>query len=77
MVVLTELIFRAANVYHCDMKPENIHANANANANCRLTICDFGLARVAFTDIPHNNILDVHIKPFSNFFFLLIRLPVL
>ncbi|KAK1424043.1 hypothetical protein QVD17_19354 [Tagetes erecta] len=35
-----------ANVYHRDLKPKNILANAN----CKLKICDFGLARVAFTD---------------------------
>ncbi|XP_054796057.1 mitogen-activated protein kinase 20-like, partial [Prosopis cineraria] len=32
-----------ANVYHRDLKPKNILANAN----CKLKICDFGLARVA------------------------------
>ncbi|KAL6553834.1 Mitogen-activated protein kinase 10 [Orobanche minor] len=37
-----------ANVYHRDLKPKNILANAN----CKLKICDFGLARVAFTDTP-------------------------
>ncbi|XP_062206427.1 mitogen-activated protein kinase 8-like isoform X1 [Phragmites australis] len=35
-----------ANVYHRDLKPKNILANAN----CKLKICDFGLARVAFND---------------------------
>jgi serine/threonine protein kinase len=38
----------AANVYHRDLKPKNILANAN----CKLKICDFGLARVAFNDSP-------------------------
>ncbi|KAG6589297.1 Mitogen-activated protein kinase 20, partial [Cucurbita argyrosperma subsp. sororia] len=38
----------AANVYHRDLKPKNILANAN----CKLKICDFGLARVAFSDTP-------------------------
>jgi serine/threonine protein kinase len=38
----------AANVYHRDLKPKNILANAN----CKLKICDFGLARVAFGDTP-------------------------
>ncbi|CAL9759346.1 unnamed protein product [Musa acuminata subsp. burmannicoides] len=38
----------AANVYHRDLKPKNILANAN----CKLKICDFGLARVAFNDAP-------------------------
>ncbi|KAJ4768786.1 Mitogen-activated protein kinase [Rhynchospora pubera] len=37
-----------ANVYHRDLKPKNILANAN----CKLKICDFGLARVAFIDTP-------------------------
>uniref|UniRef100_A0A0D9WJT8 mitogen-activated protein kinase n=1 Tax=Leersia perrieri TaxID=77586 RepID=A0A0D9WJT8_9ORYZ len=37
-----------ANVYHRDLKPKNILANAN----CKLKICDFGLARVAFDDTP-------------------------
>ncbi|XVE63281.1 hypothetical protein DITRI_Ditri07aG0007300 [Diplodiscus trichospermus] len=37
-----------ANVYHRDLKPKNILANAN----CKLKVCDFGLARVAFGDIP-------------------------
>jgi len=38
----------AANVYHRDLKPKNILANAN----CKLKVCDFGLARVAFNDAP-------------------------
>jgi serine/threonine protein kinase len=38
----------AANVYHRDLKPKNILANAN----CKLKICDFGLARVVFNDSP-------------------------
>jgi serine/threonine protein kinase len=33
-----------ANVYHRDLKPKNILANAD----CKLKICDFGLARPAF-----------------------------
>ncbi|XP_052177737.1 mitogen-activated protein kinase 15 isoform X1 [Diospyros lotus] len=37
-----------ANVYHRDLKPKNILANAN----CKLKICDLGLARVAFNDAP-------------------------
>lgn len=53
----------AANVYHRDLKPKNILANAN----CKLKICDFGLARVAFSDTPttifwtvcYSKILDV------------------
>ncbi|CAK8561400.1 unnamed protein product [Lathyrus sativus] len=38
----------SANVYHRDLKPKNILANAN----CKLKICDFGLARVSFSDAP-------------------------
>jgi len=41
-------LHNAANVYHRDLKPKNILANAN----CKLKICDFGLARVAFSDTP-------------------------
>ncbi|XP_006469176.1 mitogen-activated protein kinase 9 [Citrus sinensis] len=38
----------SANVFHRDLKPKNILANAD----CKLKICDFGLARVSFTDTP-------------------------
>nr|DAD35676.1 TPA_asm: hypothetical protein HUJ06_006316 [Nelumbo nucifera] len=37
-----------ANVFHRDLKPKNILANAD----CKLKICDFGLARVSFNDSP-------------------------
>ncbi|CAN8321669.1 unnamed protein product [Cochlearia groenlandica] len=37
-----------ADVYHRDLKPKNILANAN----CKLKVCDFGLARVSFNDTP-------------------------
>ncbi|XP_071691259.1 mitogen-activated protein kinase 9-like [Rutidosis leptorrhynchoides] len=37
-----------ANVFHRDLKPKNILANAD----CNLKICDFGLARVSFNDAP-------------------------
>ncbi|CAL5428424.1 unnamed protein product [Camellia sinensis] len=37
-----------ANVFHRDLKPKNILANAD----CKLKICDFGLARVSFSDAP-------------------------
>lgn len=37
-----------ANVFHRDVKPKNILANAD----CKLKICDFGLARVSFNDTP-------------------------
>ena len=36
------------NVFHRDLKPKNILANAN----CKLKICDFRLARVSFYDAP-------------------------
>lgn len=42
------LEYYAANVFHRDLKPKNILANAD----CKLKICDFGLARVAFNDTP-------------------------
>lgn len=45
---LLRLLLFVANVYHRDLKPKNILANAN----CKLKICDFGLARVAFNDAP-------------------------
>lgn len=35
-------------MFHRDLKPKNILANAD----CKLKICDFGLARVAFNDAP-------------------------
>mmetsp|Transcript_711 Transcript_711/g.1479 ORF Transcript_711/g.1479 Transcript_711/m.1479 type:complete len:572 (-) Transcript_711:660-2375(-) len=38
----------SANVFHRDLKPKNILANAD----CKLKICDFGLARPAFEDQP-------------------------
>ncbi|KMZ59523.1 Mitogen-activated protein kinase 15 [Zostera marina] len=38
----------SGNVFHRDLKPKNILANAD----CKLKICDFGLARVAFNDAP-------------------------
>lgn len=38
----------AANVFHRDLKPKNVLANAD----CKLKVCDFGLARVAFNDAP-------------------------
>jgi mitogen-activated protein kinase 1/3 len=42
------LMCAAANVFHRDLKPKNILANSD----CKLKICDFGLARPAFTDTP-------------------------
>ncbi|KAI3797637.1 hypothetical protein L1987_32897 [Smallanthus sonchifolius] len=38
----------SANIFHRDLKPKNILANAD----CKLKICDFGLARVSFNDAP-------------------------
>uniref|UniRef100_A0A0E0FQ59 mitogen-activated protein kinase n=1 Tax=Oryza nivara TaxID=4536 RepID=A0A0E0FQ59_ORYNI len=38
----------AASVFHRDLKPKNILANAD----CKVKICDFGLARVSFDDTP-------------------------
>ncbi|CAH1449626.1 unnamed protein product [Lactuca virosa] len=38
----------SANVFHRDLKPKNILANAD----CKLKICDFGLSRVAFNHPP-------------------------
>ncbi|KAF2579755.1 hypothetical protein F2Q68_00003115 [Brassica cretica] len=37
-----------ANVLHRDLNPKNILANPD----CKLKICDFGLARVSFNDAP-------------------------
>ncbi|KAJ6910763.1 mitogen-activated protein kinase 12-like [Populus alba x Populus x berolinensis] len=36
------------NVFHRDLKPKNILANAD----CKLKLCDFGLARVSFSNAP-------------------------
>eukprot|EP00198_Chlamydomonas_reinhardtii_P004964 XP_001694300.1 mitogen-activated protein kinase 2 [Chlamydomonas reinhardtii] len=36
------------HVFHRDLKPKNILANSD----CKLKICDFGLARPAFNDMP-------------------------
>ncbi|KAL0921399.1 hypothetical protein M5K25_008465 [Dendrobium thyrsiflorum] len=38
----------SANVFHRDLKPKNILANSD----CKLKICDFGLARASFNDAP-------------------------
>lgn len=48
-----------ANVFHRDLKPKNILANAD----CKLKICDFGLARVAFNDTPTAIFWTVSILP--------------
>lgn len=59
----------AANVYHRDLKPKNILANAN----CKLKICDFGLARVAFNDTPTTIFWTVRCKICSLRVFLLLN----
>uniref|UniRef100_A0A3N7FJ71 mitogen-activated protein kinase n=1 Tax=Populus trichocarpa TaxID=3694 RepID=A0A3N7FJ71_POPTR len=38
----------AGNVFHRDLKPKSILANAD----CKLKLCDFGLARVSFSNAP-------------------------
>ena len=45
---LTSLRCCAAKVFHRDLKPKNILANAD----CKLKVCDFGLARPSFNDMP-------------------------
>ncbi len=40
--------FPAAKVFHRDLKPKNILANSD----CKLKVCDFGLARPSFNDMP-------------------------
>ena len=45
---ITPSLIIAANVFHRDLKPKNILANAD----CKLKICDFGLARASFNDTP-------------------------
>jgi len=45
-----------ANVYHRDLKPKNILANAD----CKLKICDFGLAR------PAGGLLRTNARPTLN-----------
>ncbi|KAL3640734.1 Mitogen-activated protein kinase 9 [Castilleja foliolosa] len=41
-------LLRGLKYIHTDLKPKNILANAD----CKLKICDFGLARVSFNDAP-------------------------
>ena len=45
---LTSFCCCAAKVFHRDLKPKNILANAD----CKLKVCDFGLARPSFNDMP-------------------------
>ena len=40
--VFPSFFLHAANVFHRDLKPKNILANSD----CKLKVCDFGLARV-------------------------------
>lgn len=47
-------------MYHRDLKPKNILANAN----CKLKVCDFGLARVAFNDAPTSIFWTVYVVSF-------------
>jgi mitogen-activated protein kinase 1/3 len=47
MFLFVMLVF-AGNVFHRDLKPKNILANAD----CKVKLCDFGLARVSFTNAP-------------------------
>ena len=59
----------SASVYHRDLKSKNILANAN----CKLKVCDFQKATVAFNDTPtivfwtvfRPNILSVCFIPFQ------------
>lgn len=48
MILNQNNFFLTANVFHRDLKPKNILANAD----CKLKICDFGLARVSFNEAP-------------------------
>ena len=50
----------AANVFHRDLKPKNILANSD----CKLKICDFGLARASFNDAPSAIFWTVRRLPF-------------
>jgi serine/threonine protein kinase len=43
-----KMLFFAGNVFHRDLKPKSILANAD----CKLKLCDFGLARVSFSNAP-------------------------
>lgn len=44
----TSRLCLAAKVFHRDLKPKNILANSD----CKLKVCDFGLARPSFNDMP-------------------------
>ena len=44
----TFILSFAAKVFHRDLKPKNILANSD----CKLKVCDFGLARPSFNDMP-------------------------
>lgn len=56
--------FVAANVFHRDLKPKNILANAD----CKLKICDFGLARASLDDTPSAIFWTVCVFMLCNFF---------
>lgn len=49
-------------MFHRDLKPKNILANSD----CKLKICDFGLARVAFNDTPTAIFWTVSIHLFTS-----------
>lgn len=48
MIVSEHCCVSAAKVFHRDLKPKNILANSD----CKLKVCDFGLARPSFNDMP-------------------------
>lgn len=48
MIVSIHCYVPAAKVFHRDLKPKNILANSD----CKLKVCDFGLARPSFNDMP-------------------------
>ncbi|KAL2233320.1 UNVERIFIED_CONTAM: Mitogen-activated protein kinase 9 [Sesamum indicum] len=48
IVEIKHIMLPPSHVFHRDLKPKNILANAD----CKLKICDFGLARASFGDAP-------------------------
>ncbi|CAN1297174.1 Mitogen-activated protein kinase 15 [Linum perenne] len=52
----------SAHVFHRDLKPKNILANAD----CKLKLCDFGLARVSFSNAPSAIFWTVCVSVSSN-----------